>query len=95
MITMARCGCCTVTDREGTVVSFGTCSVCLPVGAISWLIENGRQLDMFDFGAVDHRLGTLREVEGTDAVRGDEFDDSDDDSRNDSGPGEELPDLPF
>jgi len=27
--------------------SVRTCPVCLPPGAISWLIENGRQLDLF------------------------------------------------
>ncbi len=30
-----------------TVMSVGTCPSCLPVGAISWLIENGRQLELF------------------------------------------------
>ena len=34
-------------DAEGQVLIVGTCPVCLPPGAISWLIENGRQLDMF------------------------------------------------
>ncbi len=34
-------------DSEGHVLAVGTCPVCLPPGAIGWLIENGRQLDMF------------------------------------------------
>ena len=34
-------------DSIGQVLSIGTCPVCLPPGAITWLIENGRQLDMF------------------------------------------------
>ena len=31
----------------GQVLRVETCPICLPAGAISWLIENGRQLDMF------------------------------------------------
>ena len=41
------CGCTTVFDESGRVCSVSTCPLCLPVGAISWLIENGRQLDLF------------------------------------------------
>ncbi len=29
------------------MVSVGTCPLCLPVGSITWLIENGRQLEIF------------------------------------------------
>ncbi len=29
------------------MVSVGTCPECLPVGSITWLIENGRQLELF------------------------------------------------
>ncbi len=29
-----------------------TCPVCLPPGAITWMIENGRQLELFSDGAV-------------------------------------------
>jgi len=28
------------------VSSVGTCPLCLPVGSIHWLIENGRQLEL-------------------------------------------------
>jgi len=34
-------------DAEGHVLRVSTCPSCLPSGAITWLIENGRQLDMF------------------------------------------------
>ena len=47
MIETRPCGCRTVTDGEGRVSMVGTCSRCLPAGAITWLIENGRQLDIF------------------------------------------------
>jgi len=53
------CGCETVTTDAGQVVSCDTCPVCLPPGAITWLIENGRQLE-------------LLEEEGVDALRGGE-----------------------
>ena len=43
-----------VTDKSGLVVRVDTCPLCLPVGAITWLIENGRQLDLFS------ELGPLR-----------------------------------
>ncbi len=33
--------------EAGQVVRVDTCPVCLPAGAITWLIENGRQLDLF------------------------------------------------
>ena len=35
-------------DCVSTERSVQTCPECLPVGAITWLIENGRQLDMFE-----------------------------------------------
>jgi len=44
-------------DSEGQVVRVDTCPVCLPAGAITWLIENGRQLDMFD--EVEHVDSTV------------------------------------
>ncbi len=31
-----------------TETSVQTCPECLPAGAITWLIENGRQLDIFE-----------------------------------------------
>ncbi len=36
-----------VYDSAGRVLKVGTCPVCLPPGAITWLIESGRQLDLF------------------------------------------------
>ena len=36
-----------VFDDAGQVLRVGTCPVCLPAGAITWLIENGRQVEMF------------------------------------------------
>ncbi len=47
MIEQRECGCRTVFDGSGNVVSVGTCPQCLPCGAITWLIENGRQLELF------------------------------------------------
>ena len=35
-------------DDSGRVLRVSTCPFCLPAGAITWLIENGRQLDMFE-----------------------------------------------
>jgi len=45
MIEIRDCGCVTVMDRDH-VYSVGTCPQCLPAGAITWLIENGRQLEL-------------------------------------------------
>jgi len=45
------CGCL---DCESELeVRFGTCPECLPGGSIEWLIENGRQLELFDGQGVD------------------------------------------
>ncbi len=38
--------------EDGQVISVMTCPLCLPPGAITWLIENGRQLDMFSDSGV-------------------------------------------
>ena len=35
-------------DCVSTETSIQTCGVCLPVGSITWQIENGRQLDIFE-----------------------------------------------
>jgi len=48
MIEKRECGCRTVTDGCGSIVSVDTCPRCLPVGAIEWLIENGRQLELLE-----------------------------------------------
>ncbi len=46
---MKPCGCKeTLLDVSGQVARTSTCPLCLPAGAITWLIENGRQLDMFE-----------------------------------------------
>ena len=42
------------------MLEVSTCPVCLPPGAISWLIENGRQLDLF--GGVTQTLLAPEEV---------------------------------
>ena len=42
------CGCETWMHVGGQVARVGTCPSCLPVGAITWLIENGRQLELFE-----------------------------------------------
>ena len=84
MIEVSDCGCRTVFDGSGHVVSVGTCPLCLPVGAITWLIENGRQLEMFE--------GPPEPVPvpgGTHSVSGLESDDSVQDKRS------RVRDLPF
>jgi len=62
------CGCRDVTDGCGHVLIVGTCPQCLPAGAITWLIENGRQLEMFGPEPLEERGVTL-------CVSGDEPDD--------------------
>jgi len=44
-----------VVNREGQVVRVSTCPFCLPAGAITWLIENGRQLDLFEASPLPSR----------------------------------------
>jgi len=45
----------------GQVVRVDTCPVCLPAGAITWLIENGRQLELFgEEGGTPLRGGMTR-----------------------------------
>ena len=46
------CGCRDVTVGEHVLV-VGTCQVCLPGGSITWLIENGRQLSLFEKGPLE------------------------------------------
>ena len=41
------CSCRTELLESGQVWKVQTCPSCLLPGAITWLIENGRQLDMF------------------------------------------------
>ena len=42
------CGCPEPHVMSGHVMLVSTCPKCLPVGAITWLIENGRQLELFE-----------------------------------------------
>ncbi len=51
-IAQSECG-CELHTEAGQVVRVDTCPVCLPAGAITWLIENGRQLELFPEGRVD------------------------------------------
>ena len=43
-------------------MSVGTCPKCLPCGSISWLIENGRQLELFG------GTGVLEPVRGLESI---------------------------
>ena len=36
-----------IDPNSGNVMSVHTCPACLPAGAITYLIENGRQLELF------------------------------------------------
>ncbi len=40
----------------------GTCPLCLPAGAITWLIENGRQLELFG------EEGVVTDVRGREVI---------------------------
>ena len=62
MIESRPCGCRTVIDGSGHVCMVGTCPLCLPVGAISWLIENGRQLELFE------EQGVVTDVRGLESI---------------------------
>ena len=53
MIETRPCGCRSVIDGSGHVSMVGTCPQCLPAGAITWLIENGRQLELFEEEGVE------------------------------------------
>ena len=54
------CGCESHTEA-GQVVRVDTCPECLPVGSITWLIENGRQLELLPKEGVGdyHERGDL------------------------------------
>ena len=45
------------------MVSVGTCPQCLPVGSITWLIENGRQLDLLEDRGVLAPMRGLESIE--------------------------------
>ncbi len=72
---MRECGCRETLYDSGQVVRVDTCPVCLPVGAITWIIEHGRQLDLFPTGdekdappagrlEIESKVGTFGEKEG-------------------------------
>ena len=61
MIETRECGCRSVWAGEN-VVSVSTCPQCLPVGAITWLIENGRQLELFG------EQGVVTDVRGLESI---------------------------
>ncbi len=46
-VEISECGCERHTDA-GQVVRVDTCPECLPAGAITWLVENGRQLELLE-----------------------------------------------
>ncbi len=89
MIDTRPCGCRTIIDGSGHVVLVSTCPRCLPPGAITWLIENGRQLDLFEDG------GTEAGAEGMLSMSRDGSDDSPEVSSDDHGPSQDGSDLPF
>ena len=57
-----RCECRPALVRAGQVVRVDTCPVCLPPGAITWLIENGRQLELLE------EKGVLEPVRGLESI---------------------------
>jgi len=50
------------------VLIVGTCPRCLPVGSISWLIENGRQLDIFEEPSAELRVDDVHERDDPDEI---------------------------
>ncbi len=60
---MRGCDCGTRCDDGGHVVSISTCPQCLPAGAITWLIENGRQLELFEEEGVGAQVRGLESIE--------------------------------
>jgi len=58
---MICCDCGVGADDGEHVISVVTCPQCLPVGSITWLIENGRQLELFEEeGVLALREGMIR-----------------------------------
>ncbi len=57
------CRCKPVSVVAGQVVRVDTCPVCLPAGAITWLIENGRQLELFEEEGVVASVRGLESIE--------------------------------
>ncbi len=50
-------------DCEETKFSIGTCPECLPAGVIEYLIENGRQLELFGEEGVAKCVKEMTEYE--------------------------------
>ena len=63
------------------MVSVGTCPSCLPVGSITWLIENGRQLELLE------EKGVLEPVRGLESIEKS--------AQDQVNKGRRLDDLPF
>ena len=63
MIETRECGCRSVFDGQLNAVSVSTCNLCLPEGVITWLIENGRQLDLFGDRGVLTPMRGLESIE--------------------------------
>ena len=58
---MSSCDCASRVSEYADSVH--TCSRCLPAGAITWLIENGRQLDLFEEEGVANAMMGLESIE--------------------------------
>jgi len=63
MVECRMCGCTTVFDNSGRVCSVSTCPLCLPRGAITWLVDNGRQLELFEEEGVTGVVRSREEIE--------------------------------
>ena len=50
-------------DCVATKYRVQTCPQCLPVGAIAWLIENGRQLELLEEEGVGASMRGLEAIE--------------------------------
>ncbi len=59
---MISCDCGTSSVAEPGKVIVVTCPQCLPVGSISWLIDNGRQLELFG------EEGVVTDVRGLESI---------------------------
>jgi len=58
-----KCSCRVSLVVAGQVVRVDTCPVCLPVGSITWLIENGRQLELFEEEGVVPSVRGMTDIE--------------------------------
>ncbi len=79
---MIGCDCGTRAHDGKDVMTVSTCPQCLPVGAITWLIENGRQLELFG------EEGVVTDVRGLESIEKSALDPSENPETDVSG-------LPF